>query len=715
MPKDSMDKKKAVKAARTAGSAAVGAFSLALKIVVTALLVILTTSLLFVCIFAFYVKTTLVDDLDISLDDFSLSESSTVYDINGDVMATLSSGENRIWVDYEDIPEDLEHALVAIEDKRFYEHKGVDWYRTVGAIFSSFLGSSSFGGSTITQQLIKNLTGDNEVTVQRKLVEIFRALEFEKKYDKEEIIEWYLNAVFFGEGCNGIYTAAQTYFGKEPSELTLAECASIVGIVNLPTYYSPFYSLENNKKRQETVLREMYEQGYITYDEYTQAVNEELVFTRSPSEVASTEIYSYYVEAVIDDVTADLMEVRGINYETATRLLYSGGYQIYTCCDSRIQEIAENYYENLDNFPNVYPRTTQQLQSAIVIMDQYTGNIVAMVGGVGEKNANLILNRATDTTRAPGSSLKPLSVYAPGFDLGIITQNTLVIDGNPADPGYTLEHFSWYPRNASLTYTDGPVTIRKGLISSLNTVAVQILDKLGLETSYSYLEDVFGFTTLVDADYNPSPLALGELTYGVTVREMTQAFSALANGGTFSESRTYSQVVDSNGNVVLDNPVQQRQAIRENAAWNVVDMMVGSANGGSSTSANFYTQEVAGKTGSSGNNRDRWFVGMTPYYVAAVWTGHDIPVDNGVTWSNPACVIWRNIMQQVHEGLEYRSFTDPTSIGGDTQIFGDLTTPTPTPTPTETPTPSASDTPDATLPPDDGEDIVPTEPVDEAA
>ena len=715
MPKDSMDKKKAVKAARTAGSAAVGAFSLALKIVVTALLVILTTSLLFVCIFAFYVKTTLVDDLDISLDDFSLSESSTVYDINGDVMATLSSGENRIWVDYEDIPEDLEHALVAIEDKRFYEHKGVDWYRTVGAIFSSFLGSSSFGGSTITQQLIKNLTGDNEVTVQRKLVEIFRALEFEKKYDKEEIIEWYLNAVFFGEGCNGIYTAAQTYFGKEPSELTLAECASIVGIVNLPTYYSPFYSLENNKKRQETVLREMYEQGYITYDEYTQAVNEELVFTRSPSEVATTEIYSYYVEAVIDDVTADLMEVRGINYETATRLLYSGGYQIYTCCDSRIQEIAENYYENLDNFPNVYPRTTQQLQSAIVIMDQYTGNIVAMVGGVGEKNANLILNRATDTTRAPGSSLKPLSVYAPGFDLGIITQNTLVIDGNPADPGYTLEHFSWYPRNASLTYTDGPVTIRKGLISSLNTVAVQILDKLGLETSYSYLEDVFGFTTLVDADYNPSPLALGELTYGVTVREMTQAFSALANGGTFSESRTYSQVVDSNGNVVLDNPVQQRQAIRENAAWNVVDMMVGSANGGSSTSANFYTQEVAGKTGSSGNNRDRWFVGMTPYYVAAVWTGHDIPVDNGVTWSNPACVIWRNIMQQVHEGLEYRSFTDPTSIGGDTQIFGDLTTPTPTPTPTETPTPSASDTPDATLPPDDGEDIVPTEPVDEAA
>ena len=269
--KDKMNSK-AGRAARAAGSAAGRAVSLALKIIFTAILVLLTAGLLFVCIFAFYVKTSLVDELDISLDDYSLSESSTVYDRDGNVLATLKGSENRIWVDYEDIPEDLEHALVAIEDKRFYDHKGVDWYRTVGAVFNMFLGMrDNFGGSTITQQLIKNLTGENEVTVQRKLVEIFRALEFEKKYDKDEIIEWYLNAVYFGEGCNGIYTAAQTYFGKEPSELTLAECASIVGIVNLPTYYSPFYSVENNKDRQETVLREMYEQGYISYTEYTEA------------------------------------------------------------------------------------------------------------------------------------------------------------------------------------------------------------------------------------------------------------------------------------------------------------------------------------------------------------------------------------------------------------------------------------------------------------
>ena len=720
MPKDK-NLKKAGRAARAAGGAVGGVISLSLKIILTVVLILLTTMLLFMCIFAFYVKTTLVEAVDLSLDDFSLSESSTVYDSQGNVLATLSGGENRIWVDYEDIPKNFEHALVAIEDKRFYEHKGVDWYRTVAAVFQSFLSmDSSFGGSTITQQLIKNLTGNNEVTVQRKLVEIFQALEFEKKYDKEEIIEWYLNAVYFGEGCNGIYTAAQTYFGKEPSELSLAECASIVGIVNLPTYYSPFYSVENNKERQEIVLREMYEQGYISYEEYTEAKNEELVFQRSETEVGTTEIYSYYVEAVIDDVIADLMEVRGVNYETAQTLLYNGGYRIYTCCDPRIQSIVDSVYENPENFPTVYNVTTQQLQSAIVILDPYTGDIVALSGGVGEKNGNLVLNRATDTTRAPGSAIKPLSVYGPAFDLGLITQNTLVMDTPPDEHAYTLEHSNFYPTNVD-GYAYGPITIRQGLVASKNTVAVQILDKLGIETSYTYLRDVFGLEHLVDDDYNPSPLALGELTNGVTVREMAQAYTVFANNGIFTESRTYSQVLDANGGLVLDNPVVQRQALRTNAANNVTDMMVGSATGGTSSSARFYGQEIAGKTGSSGGNRDRWFVGMTPYYVGAVWSGFDTPAS--IAWSNPSCVTWRSIMQQVHEGLEYRSFTNPTSYGEDTMIFGDLTSPSPSPTPTPTPTPTetapvitqtpSSTTPPASLPPE--ETITPTEPVGEAA
>ena len=716
MPRDKNDNNKAERVARAAGGAVGGALSLTLKIIVTVVLVLLTTMLLFVCIFAFYVKTSLVDELDISLDDFSLSESSTVYDSEGNVLATLSGSENRIWVDYEDIPEDLEHALVAIEDKRFYDHKGVDWYRTVGAVFNMFLGMrDNFGGSTITQQLIKNLTGDNEVTVQRKLVEIFRALEFEKKYDKEEIIEWYLNAVYFGEGCNGIYTAAQTYFGKEPSELSLAECASIVGIVNLPTYYSPFYSVENNKTRQETVLREMYEQGYITYDEYTEAVNEELVFVRSETEVATQEIYSYYVEAVIDDVIADLMEVRGVNYETAQTLIYSGGYQIYTCCDTRIQGIVDSVYEDIESFPRPYYTVTgQQLQSAIVIMDPYTGEIVAMSGGVGEKTGNLVLNRATDSQRPPGSSFKPLAVYAPAFDLGIITQNTLVNDAGPDE--VQLEHTSWYPNNADYSYM-GIITIRTALINSRNTVSAQILDKIGLEASYSFLRDNLGITSMVDADYNYAPLALGQLTNGITVREMAQAYSAFVNDGMFTESITYTQVIDSNGNLVLDNQPETHQAMRPNTAYNIIDMLQDAATYGTGSEANFYTMPVAGKTGSSTDYWDRWFAGMTPYYVGVVWTGFDQPEHMYVS-GNPAAQVWNRIMRQVHDGLEWRNFTEPTSIGEDTQIFGDLTSPTPSPTPTETPEPSAgeSDSPPLyTMVPDDEETIEPTEPVGEAA
>ena len=369
-------------------------------------------------------------------------------------------------VDLEDIPDHLVKALVAIEDRRFYEHKGVDWFRTLAAITTMFSSSDDiFGGSTITQQLIKNLTGNNDVTVKRKLIEIFQALEFEQKYDKDEIITWYLNAVYFGEGSYGIYAAAKTYFDKEPSELTLAESAAIVGIVNLPTYYSPFYSEENNKNRQETVLREMYEQGYINYDEYTSAVNEQLVFARSANEAGQQEIYSWYVETVIEDVKADLMEQKGISADAAEQLLYSGGYRIYTCYDPEIQADVDAVYQNLDALPKSYRPSEQQLQSAIVIMDPYTGEIVALAGGVGEKTANLITNRATQSERPPGSSFKPLSVYAPAIEAGLITQNTLVNDA-PAGEITLSGNPNWYPNNADHT-NRGIVTIRQAVMSSL--------------------------------------------------------------------------------------------------------------------------------------------------------------------------------------------------------------------------------------------------------
>lgn len=701
MDKEPKFKLHAGKAADTAADTVVGAVGLVAKIVVTVLLVILTTTLLLACVFAFYVKTCLTEDIDVSLSDYQLSESSIIYceTSAGEYkeLATLHGSENRIWVDLEDIPDYLVKALVAIEDHRFYEHKGVDWYRTVGAMFTMLTGGDdSFGGSTITQQLIKNLTGNKEVTVQRKLIEIFQALEFEKKYDKDEIIEWYLNAVYFGEGCDGIYTAAQKYFGKEPSQLTLAESASIVGIVNLPTYYSPFYSEENNKERQETVLRRMYELGYISYDEYEEAKNEQLVFTRSDNEVADQEIYSYYVEAVIKDVTEDLMEQKGISQDTARQLLYNGGYRVYSCLDPYIQECVDNVYLDVENFPKPYRANDQQLQSAMVIMDPYTGEVVAMSGGVGEKTGNLVLNRATDALRAPGSSFKPLAVYAPAIELGLITPSTLVNDAPREE--VEMSQNQWYPNNSDFKYR-GIIDIATGVRLSLNTVAAQVLDKLGLDASTNFLKNKLGITSLVPDDYNYASLALGELTNGISVLEMAQAYCTFDNSGIFTEARTYSRVTDAAGNIVLDNQPKTHVAMKSSTATNITSLLYSAANYGTGSESIFSGQAIAGKTGTSSYNWNRWFAGYTPYYVGVVWTGFDQP-EQMYVYGNPAAQVWRRVMQQVHAGLEYKSFPAADWIGGDTQIFGDLTEAkeeqdNPSPSPSEEP--AASESPDAAV------------------
>ncbi len=336
--------------ARTVGDVVL----LILKVLGTLCLIGITTSLILACIFVMYVKTNLSSDLDISLDDFSLNLSSVIYYADSDTgqyqeLVTLQSLEHRTWVYYEDIPEDIEHAAVAIEDRRFYKHNGVDWYRTSGAFVNMFLGMrDTFGGSTITQQLIKNITGEDEVTVQRKLLEIFKALEFEKNYSKEEIMEWYLNVVYFGHGRYGIGAAADYYYGKDVSELSLAECAALIGITNNPSLYSPYISLENNKERQVNVLSEMLSQGYITQEEYDEAVNEKLVFQRGEDEEVETVVYTWFEDAIIEDVIADIMELKGCSYTIAEQLLFTGGYQIYSTIDMDIQEKVDSIYENLD-------------------------------------------------------------------------------------------------------------------------------------------------------------------------------------------------------------------------------------------------------------------------------------------------------------------------------------------------------------------------------
>lgn len=636
-----------------------------IKLFGTILLVLLLAGLIFACIFALYVKSCLTPELDVSLNDYKLNESSTIWyaDAAGEwqKLVSLTGNENRVWVDYAKIPEYMEQAVVAIEDKRFYEHKGVDWYRTAGAFIEMFATmQNSYGGSTVTQQLIKNLTGNDEITVQRKLSEIFGALELEKKYDKKEIMEWYLNAVYFGEGCYGVQTAARTYFNKDISELSLAECAAIAGITNKPTYYDPFYNEENNKERQETILREMYNQGYIDYDEYQSACEEELVFTKSAGEEYTQQIYTYYEETVIDDVIRDLMELKGISESAARTLVFNGGYQIYCCLDSSIQSYVDTIYQDRANIP--YTSGTQQLQSAIVIMDPYDGSIVALCGGVGPKNINFGLNRATGTKRSPGSSFKPIASYGPATELGYITPKTIVYDSN----SITLHGTNWYPSNdGGGNY--GVMTIFQALQYSLNTVAAQIVDLIGPETSYNYLINKLGVTSLVPEDCDYAPMALGQLTNGITVREMAQAYCSFVNDGVFTYSRTYSLVTDKEGNTVIDNQPITVRAFSENTAHIMTYMMENAVENGTGTEANLSNMPVAGKTGTSGDYKDRWFVGCTPYYVAAVWTGYDTPARIYVS-GNPAAQLWHNVMQPVHSALEYKSFTYP-YIGENTGVF----------------------------------------------
>lgn len=656
--------------AAQAADATVSVAGAILRVLGTILLIVLVTGLLFLCIFAYYVKNCLSTDLDVQLSDFTVSLSSSILyedaDGNWQNLTNLSSTENRVWIDYADIPKDMEHAAVAIEDKRFYKHKGVDWYRTTGAFINMFLSmKNDFGGSTITQQLIKNLTKQDDITVQRKLLEIFQALEFEKSYDKEEIMEWYLNIVYFGEGCNGVYTAAETYFGKEPKDLTLAECASIIGITNNPSKYDPFISRENNKTRQETILKQMYEQGYISKEQYDEAMAQELVFVRSESEEGTQTIYSYYAEAVINDVLNDLVEQKGVSRDTARTLLYSGGYQVYSCYDASIQQAIDDVYTDLGNMPQRPSASGQQFESAIVIMDPYTGEIKGLSGGTGKKTINFGTNRSTQSKRPPGSSIKPIATYGPAMELGLITQYTQVNDS----PDIKLSGTSWYPKNSG-GGNYGVITIREALQRSLNTVSAQILDKLTPRASYEFLKDKLGVTSLAESDCDYAPLALGQLTNGITVREMTQAYSAFVNDGVFTYGRTYSYVKDSKGEVVLENPARTIVAFKANTAWNMADMLCNAVNSGTGTEARLSGMPVGGKTGTTTNNCDRWFVGFTPYYVAAVWTGYDMPEYMNFS-GNPAAQIWKLVMEPIHKDLPTKSFPTPT-IGAPTGIFGNF-------------------------------------------
>ena len=641
------------------------------KVFGTMVLVLFLTTLIFACLFALYVKNNLSAQVD-SIDGFTLDQTSVIYyedpktgqDV---VLRKLYGGANRTWVKYEDIPKNLIHACIAIEDKRFEDHQGVDWVTTLKACVKMFLGRGEAGGSTITQQLVKNITGRDEVTVRRKLVEIFSALELEKKYTKKQIMELYLNVIALGENCEGVESASQVYFGKSVSELDLAECAALIGVTNNPSIYDPYINADKNKERQVIILDQMLEQKYITQEQHDTAVAEELVLHNASGEASGDEdYYSYFEDQVINDVVRDLSEKTGYDQTIVRKMLMTGGYKIYSTLNPDVQAAVEEVYQNLDNIPNT--ASSQQLQSGIVIIDNKTGDVVAVAGGVGEKQGSLILNRATQSYLSPGSTIKPVSVYAPALELGLITPAT-VMDDTP----YSFTDARHWPKNSDSIYR-GLMNINEAVGLSINTIPVKLVAQMTPEYSFEFAKEKMGLSTLVSSyvnaagdtfsDVDLAPLAMGGLTRGVTVKAMAQAYATFANEGVYREARTYTKVVDSDGKVVLDNTQQSHVAMKDMTAWYITYMLENTVESGTGTAAQIANMTVAGKTGTTTSDFDRWFAGYTPYYTGVVWCGYDDPEEVVLTDSstNPAIVLWQKVMEQVHDGLANKEFNKPTNV-----------------------------------------------------
>lgn len=642
------------------------------------LLVLAISLVIFACIFTAYLRNYLMPQVSFSLDSFRLNQTSVIYyqdKSTGEYQAlqNLYGEENRIWASYKDIPTNLVYATVAIEDKRFFQHNGVDWLRSMKASANLFLGGgSAYGASTVTQQLVKNLTNDKEVTVRRKLVEIFRALEMEKQYNKEEIMEWYLNTIYLGEQAYGVRTAAYTYFGKDVSQLDLAECASLIAITNNPSIYDPYISEKtkaNNKERQTNILYEMWKQGYISESDYQNAKAEELNFQYADSSTETgdnSDYYSYFVDQVIRDVVDDLASVTGYDTEVINRMILGGGYQIYSTIDVDVQNAAEDVYENLDNIPKT-DSTYQQLQSGIVIIDNETGDIAAIVGGVGQKEGSLTLSRATQSLLSPGSTIKPLAVYAPALELGLITPAT-VYDDTP----FTFGSTPW-PKNEDETY-HGLTNILDAMKRSTNTVAVKVLDDVGLDYAYQYAVDEMHLNSLVDeyelngvsyTDKSYWSLALGGMVRGVTIRDMAAAYASIENKGVYRKARTYTKVLDSDGNVVLDNTQSSNENMSEKTAYYLTYMMEETVKDGTGQEAQVPGIDTAGKTGTTSDDKDRWFAGYTGYYTGVVWCGYDQPQEvvlEDDSIENPASVLFNEVMTKVHEGKENKAFEKPSSV-----------------------------------------------------
>ena len=577
------------------------------------------------------------------------------------IVESTSLGNNVKYkfVQFSDVPQNLINAFIAIEDKRFYDHTGVDPYRSSRAALNYVLrGHSSFGGSTITQQLVKNLTGESDISPTRKIKEAFCALNLEDTLDKSEIIELYLNIINLSDGCRGIGAAAEHFYSKTPSELSLSECATIASITNNPSKYNPRMHPENVIKRRNIVLEKMLELGYIDEFECKNAKAEPIRLNLSQSD--NEKVNSWYIDMVIDDVISDLCDKFGMSREYASFMLYRGGYKIYTAMDMNVQKIVEEYYNDLSNFP--CDEEGSLPQSSMIIIDPATGDILGVAGAVGVKRGNRVQNYATQAKRPSGSAIKPLSVYTPAFEDEIINWSSIVDDS----PVFLSQGKPW-PKNANGEYA-GNVTIKYAVEHSLNTVPVKLLDEIGASRSFDFLVEGLHIKNLDrKVDMGSASLALGQSSKGITLRELTGGYTVFSNG-IMSKPRSYFKVTDSNGQIILDNTANQEKVISTETAAIMTKLLECVVENGTARGLISLDERVsvAGKTGTTQGNCDRFFVGYTPNLLASVWFGYEYPRSLDEFGGNFAAIFWDEVMTKIYEETEYRkmasSFSVPHSI-----------------------------------------------------
>ena len=646
----------------------------------------------------------------------------------------VEAGSNREYKSIDQIPKDLQHAFVAIEDERFYEHNGIDPQGILRAAVQGISSGGNFsqGASTLTQQLIKNNVFPdfvNEETfydrLERKIQEQFLALDIEKQMSKNEIMEAYLNTINLGQNTLGVQSASKRYFNKDVSELTLSECAVLAGITQNPSLYNPITNPEDNAKRRTEVLDKMLDQGYIGQAAYDEAMADD-VYARIQSvngTIGEDSPYSYFIDALSEQVIDDLISRLGYTESQAYNALYSGGLTIVSTQNTTLQQICDEEMNNNDNYPWLteyglsyaltvtradgtienfgseavqnYRKTTYGVESAltfssedqaramveewkatiaregdtyderititpqpqasVTLMDQATGQIKAMVGGRGAKETSQSLNRAyRGSRRQPGSCFKIVATYAPALDTNQVTLATVFDDRQ-----WQYSDGTKFKNVGNVYY--GPSTVRDAIAQSMNSVAVQTIQQITPQLGYEYAKENFAMSSLVENDMY-EPIALGGLTHGVYNYELCAAYASIANGGTYNTPTLYTKILDHDGNVLIENPTESHQSVKESTAALLTSAMQSVVQAGSGRAAALDNMPVAGKTGTADNDKDIWFCGFTPYYTCAVWGGYDDPKSMSNIGTNFRFQIWKAIMSRVHAGLEYKDFTMPASV-----------------------------------------------------